>query len=195
MQLRFTAHVNCFWVTHLQGKRWTLSGDVEEDRGLTSCNFWWDKTLDVDLICLIFTSPVPCEGLVLPHWWFDKDIGSLSSFSMLKTELMHVRNSQSLLTGLNALNSGDSLLWEVSMGLIDLVCMCVYKYVHPHTDYHHVLVSDGLLTCCYWAIRCRGHNKTFIHIHTDRCLSANGCLYVFGWDGEDWMSVWFTSNI
>ncbi len=35
----------------------------------------------------------------------------------------------------------------------------------------------------------------FIHIHTVRCLSANGFFYVFGWDGEDWMSVWFTSSI
>lgn len=152
MQLRFTAPVNCFWVTHLQGERWMLSGDVEEDRGLTSCNFWWDKTIDVDLICLIFTSAVPCEGLVLLPLMIWQEY--LSSFNMLKTEFMHVRNSQCLLTGFNALNSGASLLWEVSMGLIDLVCLCLYKYMHPHTDYHHVLVSDGLLTCCYWAIRC-----------------------------------------
>lgn len=37
---------------------------------------------------------------------------------------------------------------------LSCVCVCLYKYVHPHTDYHHVLVSDGLLTCCYWAVWC-----------------------------------------
>jgi len=157
--------------------RWLLLGDVAADRGLTSCNWWWYKTLDVDLICLIlFVHRCPVRVLHCPHWWFDKGIGSLSSFSMPKKEIMRVRNSQCLATGLDALNSGASSLWEVSMGLIDLVCMSLYKYVH--TDYHHVLSRMVCWPVVIGRYGAWGHSKTFIHIHTDRCLSANGCLCV-----------------
>lgn len=89
-----------------------------------------------------------------------------------RKQIMRVRNSQCFATGLDALNSGASSLWE------DLVCVCLYKYEHPHTDYHHVLSQMVCWPVVIGRYGAWGHSKTFIHIHTDRCLSANGCLCV-----------------